>query len=213
MTTVETRPAAAQAQSWHPRAEAELLRDQLTGIQAWTRARHAYEAAMSASDSLARSREARLDFSRRTDVIRRQHEALINRTAEQMRQSRQLLGPRSTARAVLVHRNEWFKEKVTDGLRGYGIEVVARLENGADAVGVVVAEQPDLLLVEDRLPMIGGLEVLREVARYAPRTLTAAQVEYDASIGEVLHAGARTAFTRRVPPADVAHDLHLLVSA
>jgi DNA-binding NarL/FixJ family response regulator len=108
---------------------------------------------------------------------------------------------------VLAHRSQWFLAKVTSALEAAGLTVVARLSNGADAVGVAVAEQPDLLPVEDNLCIVTGEEVVREVRRFSPHTAVAAQVPYGDSVGRLLDAGAVSVFTRQVPPADVAHAL------
>lgn len=204
---------AVRADGWRSRPETDLVRDQLDAIEAWNVARRAIEMAEESAAARARSREMRLDLARRMDVVRRQHQAMIQRTEEQLRESAHLLRTGAPARAIVVHRNDWFKDKLIDGLRRGGVDVVARLENGADAVGVAVAEQPDLLLVEDKLPMLSGVDVIRQVLRYAPRTIAGAQVCVDDGIAELLDAGARTAFTRRVPPADVARDLCALVRA
>src|SRR4051812_8625074 len=194
------------------RRELDVYRDQLAGIDAWNAARRADEIRERAAEAAGRSREMRLDLARRMDVIRRQQQALVDRTEEQLRSSVDLLHATAPARAMVVHRNEWFKDKVITGLTDNGIHVVARLENGADAVGVAVAEQPDLILVEDKLPMISGQEVIQQVKQFAPRTIITAQAENDWDIAPLLEAGATTAFTRRVPPADVAHDLRLLLT-
>jgi CheY-like chemotaxis protein len=62
------------------------------------------------------------------------------------------------------------------------------VDNGADAVGVVAAEQPDLLLVEDRLPMVSGEQVIAGVRTFSPNTLIAAQVAYSDRVGALLDA-------------------------
>jgi hypothetical protein len=210
---VTTEVARAQEPGAPPtRSPAELISDQLRGIAAWHDARRALEEAHAAAGSgQPLSREMRLDLDRQVDVVRRQHEAMLRRLDEHLAAGPRL--PRSAAgpRAVLVHRNEWFLGKLVDGLRGGGVDIVALLENGADAVGVAVAEQPDLLFVEDKLPMISGPEVLRQVARFAPGTVTAAQVEHEGAVTDALEVGARAAFARRVPPADVARELCRLV--
>jgi CheY-like chemotaxis protein len=191
------------------RPDTARLADQLTGIDAWHRTRRELE-----SQAVeAGSREMRLDRSRRLDVVRRQHQALVEATERQLRQTGDALRSAPAPRAVIVHRNDWFKDKVVTGLRAGGVELVGELSNGADAVGVVVAEQPDVLLLEDRLPMLGGLDVLREVRRLSPRTLVTVQVVDDRDIGPFLEAGASTAFTRRTSPADVALALCDLLAA
>jgi CheY-like chemotaxis protein len=198
VTTVDTRDLHTLRRA--PRPDTDRLLDQLRGSDAFNHTRRQAEVESAAP----RSRETRLDLSRRMDVIRRQHQALIEAADQQLRESAQLLLSRPAARAVLVHRNDWFQSKVSAGLAAAGVRVVAALSNGADAVGVVVAEQPDLLLLEDKLPMFGGDELVRDVRRYAPRTSVVVQVENEWEIERFLTAGADVGFARRVPPADVA---------
>ena len=216
MTIEELAPQDVRHQAvqhtWEPRAETALLRDQLGGIEAWHAGRRAAEVAAAAADTAAVTREMRMDAARRLDVLRRQQQALIARTEQQMKASAHVLRSQVMPRAVLVHRNEWFKSKVAAGLLAGGTTVVADLENGADGIGVVVAEQPDLLLIEDTLPMMSGVDVIREVARFSPRTITAVQAASHWELGALLDAGAHAAFSRRVPPADVARDLCLLLT-
>jgi len=195
---------------WRPRGEVDLAQSQIEAIDRWNRARRAAE---QSAELLARTREARLDLDRLLDVTRREHEAMIARTQEHLRDSARVLRGASARRAVVVHRNEWFKDKVCAVLEEHGIDVVMRLDNGADAVGTCIAEQPDLLLVEDSLPMLSGVQVVRKVRTWSPRTISAAHVGHDERIAALLEAGARTAWTRRVPPADVGLALVRLIEA
>ena len=52
--------------------------------------------------------------------------------------------------------------------------------------------------------MMSGEDVVREVRAFAPWTRIGAQVAHGDRIAAMLEAGAHTAHTRRVPPADVA---------
>ena len=200
--TRPSAPAAAPAPSG--RSDLDLAARQLQAIAAFHRARHVAEEAAAAA---TRSREMRMDAARRLEVVRREHEALIARSHEQLRLTGTVLRGAAERRVVLAHRNEWFLDKITQVLGAHGLHVVARLDNGADAVGVAVAEQPDLLLVEDSLAMVGGEQVVREVRTFSPQTLVAAQVAYGDRVGPFLDAGASTVFTRKVPPADVERGL------
>ena len=195
---------------WRPRGEVEVLRDQLGAIDRWNRARQMTEQATQAA---ARSREGRLDVSRRMEVLRCQHDALVARTQEHLRDSARTLGSTALCRAVLVHRKQWFRDKVAEALRGSGVEVMTGIENGAEAVGFVIAEQPDLLLVEDSLTMMSGEDVLRSVLPYAPHTVCVAQVAHEDRVGALLEAGARAVWTRRVTPLEVATGLRELIRA
>lgn len=182
-------------------SQLDLARRQLDGLDAWHARRRLQEEAAATGQ---RSREQRLDLARRMDVLRAQHRAIVERTELQLVESARVLRVTDRPRVVVVHRNAWFTDKVCGTLTDSGLHVVARLTNGAEAVGVAIAEQPELLLVEDSLPMLPGEAVVREVLACAPRTVVAAHVATDSGIGPMLEAGARAAYARRVPPADVA---------
>jgi CheY-like chemotaxis protein len=165
----------------------------------------------SASSSGGRSREAQLDAARRADVRRREHDALVGRLEEQLQAAGAPLPRTFGFRAVLAHRNPWFVTKTVAALSEQGVCVVACADNGADAVGISVAEQPDLVLVEDALPMLRGEDVVRRVREFCPETRVAAQVPYGDGIAALLDAGATTVVTRQVPPAEVVQQMLGLV--
>jgi DNA-binding response OmpR family regulator len=145
------------------------------------------------------------------DVLRRQHEALVSRADAQLRTSGQLLHTTAERRVVMAHRSGWLVGKVVQALQERGVQVVAQTDNGADAVGVVVAEQPDLVLVEDTLAMLAGVDVIREIRRFSPDTLVLAQAAHGDRVGELLDAGATTVLTRSIPPQEVTRSVLRLV--
>ena len=200
LTSPDTTGTALQHDA-DGRSDIDLARQQLAAIDRWHEARRASQAA---AERVATSRESRMDVARRLAVIRAEHKAIVDRTDAQLRSSVELLQRTAPRRAIVVHRNAWFVDKVAADLALRSIDVVARMTNGAEAVGAAVAEQPDLLLVEDSLPMMSGEDVVREVRAFAPTTLIAAQVAHDQRIAAMLEAGAHSACTRRVPPAGVA---------
>ncbi|HWH27444.1 MAG TPA: hypothetical protein VNU26_00545 [Mycobacteriales bacterium] len=177
---------------------------QLAAIDTWHRTRRLAERAAAAA---AASREMRMDVDRRMEVLRAQHEAIVRRTEASLSESVRLLQSVSSRRAVVAHRNAWFADKLCCDLEQRGIQVLGRFENGAEVVGVVVAEQPDLVLVEEKLAMVPGDEVVRDLRRFAPETVVAAQVAFDDGIDRMLEAGAVAAYVRRIPPLDVSADL------
>jgi CheY-like chemotaxis protein len=77
------------------------------------------------------------------------------------------------------------------------------MENGAEALGVVVAEQPDVLLTGDRLAMMTGWDLLAQARLYAPGTVLAVQAS-DEQQADSHAALADAVFLRHVPPAVVA---------
>jgi CheY-like chemotaxis protein len=198
------------APDWHPRSEVDLAQQQLHAVARFNRARRIREEAAAAS---ARSREMRMDAARSLDVLRREHSALVTRAHEQLRASGQLLRTTAERRAVVAHRNDWLVRTVVRALEDHGVQVVARTDNGADAVGLVVAEQPDVVLVEDTLAMLTGQEVIREVRRFSPDTVAVAHTAYGDQVGRLLDAGASAVLTRSIPPSEVARSLLAFVGA
>lgn len=185
------------------RSDLDLLHDQLRAVESWVADhRLAPEAA-----GAVMSRQARVDFSRRQEVLTRTRQALIDWTAHQLGQSGHPLRSSAQARVVVAHRNEWFKDKLVTALRDRGMNVVAVLEDGASAVGVSVVEQPDLVLLEDKLTFVPGLEVIRQLRRYAPTSFVAAQVEHDGEVALFLRVGAGAAYPRRIPAGELAASL------
>ncbi|HEU0101135.1 MAG TPA: hypothetical protein VFR07_02350 [Mycobacteriales bacterium] len=203
MTPLQPALQVPQPRAKTATSEYDLAARQLAALDAWHARRRVQQEAAAAGQ---RSREQRLDLARRMDVIREQHRAIIARTDAQLRASCDVLDGRRP-RVLVVHRNTWFADKLGSALTQLGAEVLPRLTNGAEAVGVAVAEQPELLLVEETLPMLSGEAVVREVLSYSPASAIAVQVAYDATIRTMLEAGARATYARRVPPADVAAGL------
>lgn len=197
----EPRPSRT---TWRPRTALDVMTQQLTAIGRFHEARHTAEVAAAAAGT---TREARMDLVRECDVLRREHRALISQSHEQLELAGQPLERMATCRVVLAHRSERFLAKVADRLEDQGVRVAARLGNGADAVGAVIAEQPDLVLVEDALAMVPGEQVMRKVHEFCPDTVVTAHVAAGDRVGPPLEAGAAAVFTRRIPPLDVAQGL------
>jgi len=189
---------------WPLRSEIELINDQLEGLTAF----HAERARRAALEPAhLPTRELQLDGRRRREVQCREESALQAHAERQLLASAHLLAAAVRPRAVLAHRNAWLRTKVADCLVAQGVEVVAVLDDGAEASGVLVMEQPEVVLVEDRLPSLSGLEVLQRAQAFAPRTVVAAQLQDSGEVHRFLDAGARAVFTRRTTPADMVGEL------
>lgn len=186
------------------RTRLDLMKAQLAAIEAWNAVQRAQEAAAEAG---AQTRELRLDLSRRTEARRREKQALVARAQQQLRESGGLLTAPSPTRAVIAHRSPWLRDAVSTRLEALGVEVVGVFEDGADAAGTLVAEQPDLLLVEDRLPTVSGVEVVQRARDFSPETVVGAHCLDESGVRALLEAGATAAFPRRTPPVDIADRL------
>ena len=191
-----------------PRHQLALMLAQLSAIERWI----ADARPLTAADAAALTREMRLDLSRRMDARRKEQEALIARADAHLAASGRVLAQHGTLRAVLAHRNEWLRTAVADRLTEHGVHIVGVFGDGAEAAGTLVAEQPDLVLVEDRLPTVPGLEVVRRAREYAPGALIGAHVLDGSGVDQMVAAGALAVFTRRIPPREIADQLVECVS-
>lgn len=184
--------------------ELALTARQLAAIDAWHRARRGADRT---AGSGAASREVRMDRDRQRDVLHVQHEAIVARTSRALEASVRGAGRRVALRAVVGQRNAWVADRLVSALHTRGVEVIGRYENGAELVGVCVAEQPDLVVVEESLAMVPGDAVVRDVRGFAPHALVAAQVVSEERRALLLAAGAARVYLRGAPPDDVAADL------
>lgn len=197
---LEQTPPMRVREPWRSRSHIDLLRDQLDAIDRWAAAQHLQQ---ELADTVAVSRESRLDIDRRIEVRRREQAALVARAHEQLAASGALLQAPIRVRALVAHRQPWLRDKLADLLERRGVEVVGLLEDGADAAAAIVVEQPDLALLEHRLPTLTGLEVLHRCHVYAPDTRVGLQAQDGTACRECAGAGADAVFERREPPADV----------
>jgi DNA-binding NarL/FixJ family response regulator len=74
-----------------------------------------------------------------------------------------------------------------------GIEVVAEAEDGEATIAAVLADPPDILLLDVRMPRMSGVEVVQALAARGalPPTLLLTTFEDDAALVAGVRAGAR----------------------
>ena len=86
-----------------------------------------------------------------------------------------------------------------------GIEVVAQADTGATAVREVVALQPDVVLMDLRMPDMDGVEATRHILEDHPTTavLVLTMFDEDALIAEALRAGARGFLLKRADQDEI----------
>ena len=96
-------------------------------------------------------------------------------------------------RIVLADDHALFRDGLASLLRAWGHDVVGYASDGGEAIDLVDRERPDLVLMDVRMPRVGGLEATRAIAASHPETsivmLTVSEDEDD--LFDAIKAGAR----------------------
>ena len=190
-------PAPQRGRRRATRSGVQRAVDQVQAVDAWLSARRDRERLL---HHVPTSRDQRLDVAREVDALRTTHEAIKGCCARASDPgSRRPPG----ATAVVAHRHAWFADELAVLLEEQGAVVLVCTDNGAEALGTVVAEQPDVLLAGDRLAMVPGRALLAATRDYSPGTLRALYAS-DQRQADVLRAVADAVFLRPHPPGVLA---------
>jgi DNA-binding NarL/FixJ family response regulator len=86
-----------------------------------------------------------------------------------------------------------------------GIEVVGEARSGDEVLALVKRRSPHLVLLDLRMPGLGGLECIAELKRSSPdiKTVVLSACDDRASIDAALLAGASAYMVRSVSPVDI----------
>jgi DNA-binding NarL/FixJ family response regulator len=95
-----------------------------------------------------------------------------------------------------------------------GIEVVGQALNGLDAVAKVAELAPDVVLMDIRMPELGGIEATRRVTRGDPaaKVLVLTTFDLDEYVYEALRAGASGFLLKDASAADLAHAVRVVAA-
>ena len=105
-------------------------------------------------------------------------------------------------RVVLVDHQELVRPRVRRILRGEGhVEVVGEAPDGGRALEVIRATDPDVVLLDLRMPVLDGLDVLRAMAGERSAVVVLTTFDTDANVREALALGA-AGFLLKDAPAD-----------
>ena len=105
-------------------------------------------------------------------------------------------------------------EAVADVLSEHGILVAGKARDGEDALEQIEALKPDVVLLDVRMPRLGGIEVARRAARSTPDTAVILYTAFGdrAVLTEALDAGARGFVLKEAPLAEVVRAVELVAA-
>jgi DNA-binding NarL/FixJ family response regulator len=92
------------------------------------------------------------------------------------------------------------------------IEVVAEAGDGAEAIRLTTAHQPDVVLMDIRMPVMDGIEATRRITQSASpiRVLVLTTFDLDEYVHAALRAGASGFLLKDARPADLVDGIRLV---
>ncbi len=104
---------------------------------------------------------------------------------------------------------------VRDGLRGMfegeeGFEVIAEASNGADAISKARAHDPDVVLMDLRMPEMDGVSAIRQMTDLGirARVLVLTTFDTDSDVLPAIEAGATGYLLKDAPRAELLRAVH-----
>jgi DNA-binding NarL/FixJ family response regulator/class 3 adenylate cyclase len=95
-----------------------------------------------------------------------------------------------------------------------GLQVVGEASNGLDALDVIAEAQPDVVLMDIRMPEMNGIEATQQITAKpgAPRVVILTTFDLDEYVYDALRAGASGFMLKDAPPADVVRAIQVVAA-
>jgi DNA-binding NarL/FixJ family response regulator len=112
---------------------------------------------------------------------------------------------------MLVDDHRLFRRGIASVLRAEpGFEVVGEAEDGAEAIAQAPVVQPDVILMDVRMPRVGGLEATRQILETLPQTkiIMLTMAEDEDAVFEAMKNGAQGYLLKTAEPEELFDALH-----
>ena len=113
-----------------------------------------------------------------------------------------------TTRVLIADDQELVRTGLRVILESRGFDVVAEATNGSDAVSLAQRLQPDVILMDIRMPVMDGIKATRRIDSSGVIILTT--FDHDEYIVEALRAGASGFLLKDAPPDELVHAIDVV---
>jgi DNA-binding NarL/FixJ family response regulator len=95
-----------------------------------------------------------------------------------------------------------------------GLQVVGEASNGLEAIDVIAEAQPDVVLMDIRMPEMNGIEATQTITARddGPRVVILTTFDLDEYVYDALRAGASGFMLKDAPPADVVRAIQVVAA-
>jgi DNA-binding NarL/FixJ family response regulator/class 3 adenylate cyclase len=95
-----------------------------------------------------------------------------------------------------------------------GLQVVGEARNGVEALDVITDAQPDVVLMDIRMPEMNGIEATQHITARSdgPKVVILTTFDLDEYVYDALRAGASGFMLKDAPPADVVRAIQVVAA-
>lgn len=114
-------------------------------------------------------------------------------------------------RVLIADDQALFREGLRAVLTASGVDVVGEAANGEEAVALALTLEPDVVLMDLRMPILDGVGATRRISALprAPRVIALTTFDDDDSVFEALRAGALGYLLKDTPSSRLVHAIEL----
>jgi len=111
----------------------------------------------------------------------------------------------SIGRVLIVDDHALFRSGLAQLLVSKGVEVVGEAADGLEAIGLAKEKQPDIILMDIRMPRCGGLEATRSILEFMPtvRIVILTVSDDDDDLFNAIRSGAQGYLLKNVAPDEL----------